>query len=174
MYTNIRIGYAIAERLGQKGASVVISSRKENNVKEATDKLKSSGLDVVGTVCHVGKAEDRKHLIEYVFIVNIWLSQFLIGFLQALKEKGGIDILVSNAAVNPYFGNMLGVSLFACAGYLLIFEWNRHPNRLGIRSVLSITVPNLADIVLLDFRDKPKGCFPPDQRCGATYGKAWV
>jgi hypothetical protein len=32
---------------------------------------------------------------------------------QTVKQFGGIDILVSNAAANPYFGSMLGVSMFS-------------------------------------------------------------
>lgn len=44
----------------------MISSRKETNVKKAVEELKSEGLQVAGTVCHVGKAEDRKNLFEKV------------------------------------------------------------------------------------------------------------
>lgn len=82
------IGYSIAKRLGEDGASVVISSRKEANVQSALEKLK--GLDVDGMVCHVGKDEDRKRLIDYT-----------------LEKKGGIDILVSNAGINPVMGAFL-------------------------------------------------------------------
>lgn len=61
-----RIGFSIARRLAQEGAKVMISSRKETNVKKAVEELKSEGLQVAGTVCHVGKAEDRKNLFEKV------------------------------------------------------------------------------------------------------------
>lgn len=61
-----RIGYAVAKRLAEDGASVVISSRKEKNVKEALEKLKSDGLDVIGTTCHVGSADDRNKLVDFV------------------------------------------------------------------------------------------------------------
>ncbi|GBP19849.1 hypothetical protein EVAR_75142_1 [Eumeta japonica] len=78
------IGYAIAERLGYEGASVVVSSRKEANVTKAVENLRAKGLNVEGVVCHVGKADQRKKLFD------------------AAKNKfGGLDILVSNAAVNP-------------------------------------------------------------------------
>jgi dehydrogenase/reductase SDR family protein 4 len=88
------IGFAVAKRLAQDGASVFISSRKQANVDQALDQLKSDGLtDVFGTVCHVAKAEDRKKLFDLV-----------------RKEKGKLDILVSNAAVNPAFGPMLEVT----------------------------------------------------------------
>lgn len=61
-----RIGFSIAKRLAQEGAKVMISSRKESNVKKAVEELQSEGLQVAGTVCHVGKAEDRKNLFEKV------------------------------------------------------------------------------------------------------------
>ncbi|KOB71892.1 Short-chain dehydrogenase, partial [Operophtera brumata] len=65
------IGYAIAQRLGSEGAAVVISSRKEANVEKAVKSLQNEGITVEGVVCH------------------------------ATKKFGGLDILVSNAAVNP-------------------------------------------------------------------------
>ncbi|XP_045697042.1 dehydrogenase/reductase SDR family member 4-like isoform X1 [Phyllostomus hastatus] len=86
------IGLAIARRLAQDGAHVVISSRKQQNVDRAVAALQREGLSVTGTVCHVGKAEDRERLVA-----------------MAVKLHGGIDILVSNAAVNPFFGNLMDV-----------------------------------------------------------------
>ncbi|KAJ8946456.1 hypothetical protein NQ318_014444 [Aromia moschata] len=86
------IGYAIAQRLAQEGAKVIISSRKEKNVQQATDKLCKEGLNVRGLVCHVSKAEDRKRLFEEA------------------SKIGGLDILVSNAAVNPEVGGVLDCS----------------------------------------------------------------
>ncbi|KAM8783700.1 dehydrogenase/reductase SDR family member 4 isoform 2-T2 [Rhynchonycteris naso] len=87
------IGFAIAQRLAQDGAHVVVSSRKQQNVDRAVAALRGEGLSVTGTVCHVGKAEDREQLVA-----------------TAVKLHGGIDILVSNAAVNPFFGNLMDVS----------------------------------------------------------------
>lgn len=62
-----RIGLAIARRLGEDGAQVVISSRKQNNVDSACKKLRDERIDVFGTVCHVSKPEDRKNLVQKVF-----------------------------------------------------------------------------------------------------------
>ncbi|XP_066458084.1 dehydrogenase/reductase SDR family member 4-like [Eleutherodactylus coqui] len=84
------IGLAIARRLAQDGAKVLVSSRKQQNVDKAVQELKMEGLDVEGTVCHVGKNEDRVKLVN-----------------TAIQKFGGVDILVSNAAVNPFFGNVL-------------------------------------------------------------------
>ncbi|XP_053682945.1 dehydrogenase/reductase SDR family member 4 [Sabethes cyaneus] len=87
------IGYAIAERLGQEGAKVVVSSRKEQNVAKAVEQLTKAGLQVTGIKCHVANAEDRKAL-----------------FKKAVEKYGGVDILVSNAAVNPEVGAVLDAS----------------------------------------------------------------
>jgi NAD(P)-dependent dehydrogenase (short-subunit alcohol dehydrogenase family) len=48
---------------------------------------------VKGMVCHVGNKADRTKLIE-----------------KTLEEFGGLDILISNAAINPHFGPVLEVS----------------------------------------------------------------
>lgn len=86
------IGFAIAQRLAQEGAKVIISSRKEKNVNEAVCKLSNAGFDVKGLVCHVSNVDDRKKLFD-----------------QASKS-GGLDIVVSNAAVNPEVGDVLDCS----------------------------------------------------------------
>lgn len=78
------IGFAIAEHLGLEGASVVVSSRKKNNVEEAVEKLRAKGIDVLGVACHVSSREQRRDLIQ-----------------KTVDKYGRIDILVSNAAANP-------------------------------------------------------------------------
>lgn len=86
-----RIGFAIAKRFAAEGAKVIISSRKEENVQSALNKLKNDGFkDIVGVKCHVSMANDRKNLFD-----------------TAIKKFGKIDILVSNAAVNPTVGSLL-------------------------------------------------------------------
>ncbi|XP_036700420.1 dehydrogenase/reductase SDR family member 4 isoform X1 [Balaenoptera musculus] len=87
------IGFAIARRLAQDGAHVVVSSRKQQNVDRAVATLHKEGLSVTGTVCHVGKGEDRERLVA-----------------TAVNLHGGVDILVSNAAVIPFFGNLMDVT----------------------------------------------------------------
>ncbi|XP_058201106.1 tropinone reductase-like 3 isoform X2 [Rhododendron vialii] len=78
------IGFSFAERLGSEGASVVVSSRRQNNVDEAVEKLRARGIEVLGVVCHVSNAQQRKNLIE-----------------TTVQKYGKIDVIVSNAAVNP-------------------------------------------------------------------------
>lgn len=84
------IGLAAAQALGKKGAHVVVSSRRQANVDKAVALLQSQSIQVTGTTCNVGKAEDREKLVALT-----------------LQKYGGVDILVSNAAVNPFFGNTM-------------------------------------------------------------------
>ncbi|XP_072396939.1 dehydrogenase/reductase SDR family member 4-like [Diabrotica undecimpunctata] len=58
------IGLAIAQRLAQEGAKVIISSRKEENVKHTVKNLKNKGLLVTGVTCHIGDSEQRKLLVK--------------------------------------------------------------------------------------------------------------
>jgi NAD(P)-dependent dehydrogenase (short-subunit alcohol dehydrogenase family) len=62
----------------------VISSRKQVQVDETVASFKSQGFEATGCVCHQGKAEDRKALIEH-----------------AISTYGKIDVVVLNAAVQP-------------------------------------------------------------------------
>ncbi|XP_074653710.1 dehydrogenase/reductase SDR family member 4-like [Tubulanus polymorphus] len=86
------IGFAIAKRLGQDGARVVICSRKQANVDAALEVLKAErlGLEVMGVTCHVSQKEDRQKLLT-----------------KTQEHFGGIDILVNNAGTNPQYGDML-------------------------------------------------------------------
>ena len=62
-----RIGFAIARRLAQDGAQVVISSRSQSRVDNAVTQLRTENLDVTGVVCHVAKDADRKRLVQEVW-----------------------------------------------------------------------------------------------------------
>ncbi|MEM7573462.1 MAG: glucose 1-dehydrogenase [Bacteroidota bacterium] len=81
------IGEAIARGLAEFGAKVIISSRSQESVDEVVEAFRADGLEATAIACHVGQAEDRKRLIE-----------------QTVATYGRLDILVNNAATNPYFG----------------------------------------------------------------------
>ncbi|NWI50472.1 DHRS4 reductase, partial [Calyptomena viridis] len=87
------IGLAVSEALGVAGARVLLSSRHAHNVERAVTQLRGRGLKVGGVTCHVGHAQDREKLVQ-----------------TALDTFGAIDILVSNAAVNPHLGPALDAS----------------------------------------------------------------
>lgn len=87
------IGLAIAEAFLQEGARVVISSRKQDSVNTVVQELNATyGDKVMGLVCHVGKVDTHTAVFEQ--INQIW---------------GPVDILVNNAAANPYFGPMMNI-----------------------------------------------------------------
>ncbi|XP_057642523.1 dehydrogenase/reductase SDR family member 2, mitochondrial-like [Chionomys nivalis] len=125
------IGFSIARRLAQDGAHVVISSRKQQNVDRAVATLKEEGLCVTGTVCHVGKAEDREQLVA-----------------TALESCGGVDFLVCVAGTNPLVGStlrsseqiwdkILGVNVKAPA--LLLSQLLPHMENRGQGSVVLVS-----------------------------------
>lgn len=85
------IGKAIAQGLAENGAKVVVSSRKQNAVDEVAENFKSMGLEAIGIACHIGDEDQRKDLIS-----------------KTITHYGRIDILVNNAAINPYYGPLEG------------------------------------------------------------------
>ncbi len=85
------IGKAIAQGLAENGARVVVSSRKQEAVDEVADEFRKMGLDATGIQCHVGDSAQRKSLVQ-----------------DTMDRFGRIDILVNNAAINPYFGPLEG------------------------------------------------------------------
>ena len=84
------IGRAIAEAMGQAGAKVVISSRKQEALDEVAAAMRASGIEATPIAAQVGHKADMENLIA-----------------KTVKKYDGIDILVNNAAVNPVFGPLL-------------------------------------------------------------------
>ena len=81
------IGKAIAERMAEQGASVVISSRNQDACDEVAAEITARGHKAVGIACNINHKEQLQQLVE-----------------KAKAALGKIDILVCNAALNPYFG----------------------------------------------------------------------
>jgi NAD(P)-dependent dehydrogenase (short-subunit alcohol dehydrogenase family) len=81
------IGKAIARGLAEQGASVVVSSRKQDAVDAVAAEFRADGFEAVGIACHVGDEAQLKNLVE-----------------KTTEKYGGIDILINNAAINPVFG----------------------------------------------------------------------
>lgn len=86
------IGLATARRLAQEGARVVVCSRKSSAVDKTVADLRAEGLEVSGVACHVGSPEQLDALIAF-----------------AVRTYGSIDLLVSNAAVNPTAGALADI-----------------------------------------------------------------
>jgi NAD(P)-dependent dehydrogenase (short-subunit alcohol dehydrogenase family) len=89
------IGRAIAEAMAEQGASVVVSSRKAEACEE------------------VASAINAKHGADRAIVVpaNISSKEALQALVDETRRRlGRIDVLVCNAASNPYYGPMAGIS----------------------------------------------------------------
>jgi dehydrogenase/reductase SDR family protein 4 len=87
------IGKSIAEELARAGARVSVSSRKPEACEQVRAEFESQGFQVLAQPCNVSRKED------------------LQGLVDATRAKwGGIDVVVSNAASNPYYGPLTGIS----------------------------------------------------------------
>jgi len=81
------IGEAIAKGLAEFGAKVVLASRKQEVLDQVKAEIESVGGEALAVATHVGNLEAIDNLIR-----------------TTLDTWGRIDILVNNAATNPYFG----------------------------------------------------------------------
>jgi len=91
------IGEAIALAYAREGARVLIASRKKDGIEAAAGRINAEVPDAATPiVMHVGKLDQ---------------VEAIVGALIA--EHGPIDILVNNAAANPYFGPMMGLEWWA-------------------------------------------------------------
>lgn len=81
------IGKAIAERMAEAGAKVVVSSRNQDACEEVAQSIKDNGGVAVPIACNINYKEQLQNLVDLT-----------------RKELGDIDILVINAALNPYYG----------------------------------------------------------------------
>src|ERR1700724_1115853 len=86
------IGRSSAELLAKLGARVVISSRKAEACEEVAAGIRKAGGDAHVIPCNISRREEGEALVA-----------------GATKHYGKIDILVCNAAVNPYYGPLLDI-----------------------------------------------------------------
>lgn len=91
------IGEAIAHALAEVGAHVIVSSRKVADCEAVVKNIVDAGGTAEALACNVGSLDDIEQVFTY------------------LKDKhnGKLDILVNNAATNPYFGHVLDTDLGA-------------------------------------------------------------
>jgi NAD(P)-dependent dehydrogenase (short-subunit alcohol dehydrogenase family) len=83
------IGQAIAQTLAEYGAEVVLVSRKIEALNAVAQEITAAGGKAFPIACHMGDLGAVKQLCS------------------SIKEKyGRLDILINNAAANPYFGEM--------------------------------------------------------------------
>ncbi len=83
------IGEATARLLAEQGAHVVISSRKQEDLDVVAASIVAAGGKASAIAAHQGDSAALKHLIDTIE-----------------SEFGRLDILVNNAATNPYYGHI--------------------------------------------------------------------
>lgn len=88
------IGEAIVHRLAEHGAKVVVSSRKADACETVASAInKARGADVAVPIpCNINYKEQLQNLVA-----------------ETRKAFGKIDVLICNAALNPYFGPQMDI-----------------------------------------------------------------
>ncbi len=90
------IGEAMAKGFAQYGAHVIVSSRKQEACDEVAAEINAAGGRATAIACHIGDM-DALHAL----------------FARVQAEFGRLDVLVNNAAANPYYGHVLDTDLGA-------------------------------------------------------------
>jgi len=87
------IGRAIALRMAEHGARVVVSSRKREACEPVAQAIRDAGGQAIVIPANISHKQDLQQLVD-----------------GTLAQWGTIDILVCNAALNPYYGPSAGIS----------------------------------------------------------------
>src|SRR5437016_2757168 len=87
------IGRSIAEELARAGARIALCSRKAEACEEVRKEFENKGFDVLARPCNVSRRAELQALVD-----------------ETLARWRRIDIVVANAAVNPYFGPLTGIA----------------------------------------------------------------
>jgi NAD(P)-dependent dehydrogenase (short-subunit alcohol dehydrogenase family) len=90
------IGEAIAKAYAERGTRVIVSSRKQDGCEAVAAAIVAAGGDAVALACHIGDMEALAGL-----------------FAEVERRYGRLDVLVNNAATNPYYGHILDTDLAA-------------------------------------------------------------
>lgn len=88
------IGKAIAFRMAQHGANVVVSSRKADACEAVTAEINAAGFagSAISIPCNIGYKDQLQSLVD-----------------RTVSELGPVDVLVCNAAINPFAGPMIEI-----------------------------------------------------------------
>jgi NAD(P)-dependent dehydrogenase (short-subunit alcohol dehydrogenase family) len=90
------IGQSIALQLAQHGAVVAVTSRRVESCEAVTAEIRAAGGQAFALACHIGDPE-----------------QISAALREIDARCGRLDILVNNAATNPYYGPAIGMDLAA-------------------------------------------------------------
>ena len=88
------IGRAIALRLAAQGATVAVTSRNLESCEVVAGEIREAGGTALALACHIGEPADIERVMATL-----------------ADGQGRLDILVNNAATNPYYGPALDMEL---------------------------------------------------------------
>jgi NAD(P)-dependent dehydrogenase (short-subunit alcohol dehydrogenase family) len=88
------IGKAIAAEFARSGAQVMISSRKADALESAADEMANEGGEVAWFVANTGEPDQADACVD-----------------ATIERFGSVDILVNNAATNPFYGPLIEIEL---------------------------------------------------------------
>jgi NAD(P)-dependent dehydrogenase (short-subunit alcohol dehydrogenase family) len=125
------IGKAIGAALAGAGAQVVLTSRKQDALDAAAADI---GQGTVGFAAHAGEPDQARAAVSF-----------------AVERFGGLDVLVNNAATNPYFGPILEISESQMdktvqVNQRAIVVWTREAVAAGLGRRPGASVVNIASI----------------------------
>ncbi len=115
------IGKAIALRMAEHGASVVVSSRNQDACEAVVGEIAAAGGEAAAIACNINHADQLRRLAD------------------GTREKyGRIDILVCNAALNPHFGPSQEIPDEA-------FDKVMHANVGSVHRLCRLVIPAMAE-----------------------------
>lgn len=115
------IGKAIAQRMAEHGASVIISSRNQDACEAVAEEIKLNGGEAIAIACNINYKEQLQQLVE-----------------KTQQQLGQIDILVCNAALNPYYGPIQDIPDEA-------FDKVMHANIGSVHRLCQLAIPPMAE-----------------------------
>jgi NAD(P)-dependent dehydrogenase (short-subunit alcohol dehydrogenase family) len=115
------IGKAIATRMAEQGAKVVISSRNQDLCDEVAAEINGTGGTAIAISCNINYKEQLENLVS-----------------KTEQQLGKINALVCNAAINPYFGSSQEIPDSA-------FDKVMHANIGSVHRLCQLAIPGMAE-----------------------------
>lgn len=116
------IGKAIATRMAEQGAKVIISSRNQDACDEVAGEINAQGGQAIAVACNINYKEQLQSLVA-----------------KSQEAFGTINTLVCNAALNPYFGPSQDIPDEA-------FDKVMHANIGSVHRLCQLVIPGMADV----------------------------
>ena len=115
------IGKAIAMRMAEQGAKVVVSSRNQDACDEVAAEIKAQGGEAIAIACNINHQDQLENVVA-----------------KTQQELGTINVLVCNAALNPYFGPSQDIPDAA-------FDKIMQANIGSVHRLCQLVIPGMAD-----------------------------